>query len=134
MKAPIVIKRGQEFYVEPRDKLPDMALANARLTEVLHEQLKMPNETSEPVPIKGEEHNFYCVTALGGSILRTIYDRQQMGDVPVVLWHRIGRGVYKRYQPHKANGPVGKMKRATAAVAAKKIKSLIDKGVVRRAD
>lgn len=135
-KVPITVKRGQRFYLEPRDLTSDLTFANTRSTEMLHAKHQMPIPDEHiPVMIKGVEHHFYDVTGLGGDTLRTIYDTQMLGSIPIVMWHKYGKKPYQRYQPKKATqGFPFQLKKANAAVKKAAIEKLLASGLVQKAN
>ena len=139
--VPIIVKRGERFYVEPKDARSDLTYANTRTTEMLHAKHQMDealvglNKEDEPPVsflVKGKPHYVYDVTNVGGIELRKIHTIQKWNNLPVVLWHRQGKGVFKRYEPKKgARGLPALMRAATNDVSKKRaIEKLIRSGVV----
>ena len=143
-KLPIFVKRGERFFVEPKDKGSDLTFANTRIAEMLHEKHQMDealvglNKEDEPpvsFSVKGKPHYAYDVTDVGGTELRKIHTIQTWNNLPVVLWHKQGRGLHKRYQPQKGvRGLPALMRKATSTVTKQKvITKLIRDGIVKPA-
>ena len=134
-KLPLIIERNERFYAEPKDPHQGSTFANARATEAQHDQLKFDTpDDYEPVLIGGEPHSLYDVTNLGIDVIRNIYATQRWNSLPVVLWHKVGKKPYRRYEPQKAARSFPRLlRRANTAVKKKKaIEKLLGDGIVTR--